>query len=575
VNGTAGGPAPGGTGVGALADDAAGSDVVITRPRVPRLRMVLVLAKVDASLLFRSTFILVGLVAGAFVIWAFGHTEQALWWNVGWQIGYGQVFIAMAALVAAQLAAGRPKRNAMADLYASFPASAAARTLAQLIGLVGAAPASLLLIGGTAAAVEIAGPDGVPSIWALAGGVLLVLAAGAAGIAIGVRFPHPLAGVLGALVLFVPFSQSNRLAGADIWLYPWIKPPQLDSLPGPLAGYPPVGAHAAELAGIAVLAGIIALVVTINGARARGVLVIAGIVSLAAICLAGAVQLRPIPTADLNELGRAVADPTSVQRCTTVGEGRYCLYPGFGSELSSIQAPVNAVLAHLPVQPADQLTIAQTAPLSPDPTLTHGHPDSQVSQWNAQLQASGDGSDVPSGISLPVTVRPSDARFYLALAAGEWAVRFQPTTTSNGPPCVPVDQAREAIAIWLALLATHTPAGQLSSGLAGPSGGQQAMEPVAPAGALVAIWTYPGQETGNLISFGPQTTAVGYELASAMTKLPEQQVSHVLQTAWAKWVDWQTTDAQLAAALGIPVPSVAQSDRTPAPGNLPLPPVCT
>ena len=34
---------------------------------------------------------------------------------------------------------------------------------------------------------------------------------------------------------------------------------QLASLPGPLAGYPPAGAHALELAGLAVLAGIVAL----------------------------------------------------------------------------------------------------------------------------------------------------------------------------------------------------------------------------------------------------------------------------------------------------------------------------
>lgn len=556
MNAAAGGPAHSGAVAGAPAGDAAGPGVT-ARSLAPKPGTVLRLAKADAWLLSRSVLILVGLLAGGVIIWAFAHREQPLWWNVAWQIGYGQVFIAMAVLISAQLAAGRSSRNAMTDLYASFPTSAAARTLAQLIGLLGALPASLLLIGGTAAAVEMTGVVGVPSIWALAGGLLLVVAAGAAGIAIGRRFPHPLAGVLGALVLFVPFSQSNRFGGPIIWLYPWIKPGQLDFLPAPLAGYPPVGAHAAELAGIAVLAGIVALAVSADGARARSVLAIAGVLSLAATCLAGAAQLQAVPTADLNSLVRASVDPVSAQRCTTLGEGRYCLYPDFGPELASIQAPVNAVLMSLPVRPARQLTVAQATELTPDSTLTHGHPEPQVSRWNAELQQGpGIGGGATSAIYLPVNAPPSEARFYLALAAGEWAAGFRTqVATGDSSPCLPYDQAREAIAIWLALLATHTPAGQLQSGLNGLG---RDWEPMSPQGILVATWSYPGEDVGNLASFAPQTTAAGYLLASAMMRLPEQRVSQVLKGTWAQWVNWRATDDQLAAALGIPMPALPQ-----------------
>jgi hypothetical protein len=567
VNAAAGGAAPRDAVAGPPADEATAPGVT-TRSRAPKLGTVAGLAKTDALLLSRSVLILAGLLAGGVIIWAFAHKEQALWWNVAWQIGYGQVFIAMAVLVVAQLAAGRPSRNAMADLYASFPTSAATRTLAQLFGLLGAMPASLLLAGGTAAAVEMTGVVGVPSIWALAGGLLLVIAAGAVGIAIGRRFPHPLAGVLGALVLFVPFSQSNRFSGPNIWLYPWIKPWQLDFLPGPLAGYPPVGAHAAELAGIAVLAGIVALVVSANGARAKSVLAFAAILSLAATCLAGAAQLRAIPTADLNRLVQAAVDPVSVQRCTTVGEGRYCLYPDFGPELASIQAPVDAVLTRLPVRPARQLTVAQATEVTPDTTLTHGHPEPQVSQWNAELQRGpASGSATASTIYLPVNVTPSDARFYLALAAGEWAAGF-PTEIANGnsSPCLPYNQAREAIAIWLALLATHTPAAQLHSGLTGLG---RDWEPMSPQGIFVAIWNYPGEDVDNLASFMPQTTAAGYLLASAMMALPVQRVSQVLKGSWAQWQNWQATDQQLAAALGIPMPALPQPPGPFPTGNQP------
>jgi len=139
-----------------------------------------------------------------------------------------------------------------------------------------------------------------------------------------------------------------------------------------------------ELAGLAVLAGIVALAVTVSRGRARGGLATAGILAVAVICLAGAAQLRPIPTTDLNHLIAEVADPASVQRCTTASQVRYCLYPGFGRDLPSLEAPLNQVLAHLPARPDQPLTIRQvvsvdfTQPALTDPTLTHGHSKRQV-----------------------------------------------------------------------------------------------------------------------------------------------------------------------------------------------------
>jgi hypothetical protein len=428
----------------------------------------------------------------------------------------------------------------------------------------------------------------------LAGGLLLVIAAGSAGIAIGARFPHPLAGVLGALALFLSSGQSHLPWAAGVWLYPWESfSDQLSYLPGPLAGYPPAGAHALELAGLAGLAGIVALAVTVGRARVRGGLAAAGIVAVAVICFAGALQLRPIPTADLNHLVSEVADPASVQSCTTVGQVRYCLYPGFGRQLPSLEAPVDGVLAHLPARPAQRLTVRQVASLSlPDATLTHGHPSREVSRWDAQVQQApgSDGAAPASVIYLPVGAWPAaggqlaDAHFDLALAAAEWAVRIPPQATGSPASnvflaCVPFDQAREAIAIWLAILATHPPASELHAGL-GTGGSTSGSE--LRNNTFVQTWTYPGIGDPPYVTppgGGPQNTAAGYLLASAMTSLPEQQVSHVLKNAWASWLNWRTTDAQLAAALGLPVPSVHASvplppggTVAPGPGNAPQSP---
>lgn len=563
-----------------------------------RLRVVLGLARAEASLLVRSLLVLAGLLAGGTVAWVRIGSAEPLWWSAAWRSGSGQLVLGMAVLVAAQLAGGRARRDSMADLYASFPVSAGNRTAAHLAGLAGAVPASLVLIGASVLAVQVRGAIGSPGIMVLAGGLVLLIAAGAAGVAIGTRFPHPLAGALGALVLLLSSATTHLGSGAGIWLLPWEwAQDQLGSLPGPLTGYPPAGAHVLELAGIAVLAAVAALTAAASRALARGWLATAALVTVAVTCLAGAAQLRPVPAAELSYLVKEAADPASVQRCTTAGHVRYCLYPGFARDLPSVQVPVSAVLAHLPALPDQPLTIQQV--LSPDlldPTLTHGHRTHQVSRWQAQMLRAPGNVATPSAIYLPVGSWPAaggqlaDAHFDVALAAAQWAVRLQPQATGNPDghvllPCVPVGQAREAIAIWLAILAARPPAGELQDGLGGLETGR-GFQGVEVRGTLVATWAYPGWGASYITSLGaPQTTAAGYLLARAMVSLPERKVARVLKSTWARWLSWHATDTQLAAALGIRMPSVPAPPPLPGnstprttiaqPGHAPQNPLCT
>jgi hypothetical protein len=595
---TDGGAAPPGAGAAGPPGHHAPAGLT-ARSQTSRLRTVLALGRVEALLLLRNRLVLAGVLASGVVIWVFLRSAQPLWWDADWEIGEGLLVLAMAVLAAAQLAAGRARRDAMTDLYASFPTTAGTRTVAHLAGLAGVAPASLLLIAVATVGVQLLSPIGTPSIAVLAGGLLLVIAAGAAGIAIGTRFSHPLAGMIGALVPALASVQYQRFPGADTWLLPWPLESngagQLDHLPGPLAGYPPAAAHAAELAGLALLAGIVALAVTIRRGRARvrAGLAAAGAVAVTVTCLAGAGQLRPIPTADLNRLVAEAARPASVQRCTSVSQVRYCLYAGFGRDLPSLEAPVDEVLAHLPARPGQPLTVRQVLTLFlSDPVLTHGHPAQQIAHWAAQLQHAQPGvSDIApaSGIYLPVGSWPDTggqlaaARFDLALAAAEWAVHLAGTAgivSSNGFQCLPVGQAREAVAIWLAILATHPSASQLQGGL--PASGH--LFGMQVGNVIVPTWNYPGVGNGYVTppGGGPQLTAAGYLLASAMTRLPEQRVAHVLAGAWGRWLSWRTSDAQLAAALGIPMPSgpaitpfPSRGVVAPGPGPGPRSPVCT
>jgi len=554
-------------------------------------RAVVKLAQIEAGQLARSILVLAGLGFGGLLVWVFANHDQPVWWNGGWQIGYGQVVISLTVLIAAHLATARAHRDGLAELYDSFPSSAGQRTLAHLIGVLGAVPACLVLIGAVIGFFDLHSVIGTPDLAALAGGVLLVLAAGAIGVAIGSRFPHPLAGVLGAFVWFVPFSQSNRWSGAITWLFPWVEPPQLKDLPGPLSGYPPAAAHAVELAALAVLAGVVALALTAPARRQRIALGAGAAAALTAIVVACAVQCQPIPSAKLNHLMTEVATTGSAQGCTTSAQVHYCLYPEFDSLLASLQAPVDGVLAHLPVQPVPALTIAQTSELTldnplDDPTLTHGHSTQQVAMWIAQLQSAP--ANLPSSSAIYVDLgswpaRPqlADARFDLALGAAEWAVGLPTSTGLAARPvqCVPLNQAREAIAIWLAAQATHLPPAHFQGGNNGRLIGYSLAQV---DGTPVITWVYPGEEASYLASPGPQPTAAGYLLAQAMTRLAPARVTTVLAESWDSWTSGRATDAQLAAALGIKMPAVPSglvgplgNPITLQPGTVPPQPACT
>jgi hypothetical protein len=350
--------------------------VLATRPR---LRAAFALARAEGWLLARNVLVAGGLVVAAVVAWSFLSRGEPLWWKTAWQIGYAQMILSAAVLIATHLAAGRAQRNNMEDLYDSFPATAGTRTAGHLLSVLGAVPASLILVAATSAVAEVTGPFGGPDPAVLVGGVVLVIAGAMIGVAVGRRFPHPFVGVLAALAWLAPFSQSNRFNGAVTWLFPWVISQQLGNFPHPVSGYPPGVAHAVELAAIAALAGVVALAWTARAAIARAGLLTAGAIAVAVIGIAGALQLQPISTSNLNGLVAQVATPTQFQTCTTADGVRYCLYPEFASLRSSLEGPVSAVLAYVPTRPDQALSVEQAASLFlPDTTLTHGHPAAQL-----------------------------------------------------------------------------------------------------------------------------------------------------------------------------------------------------
>lgn len=532
----------------------------------PKLRAVFALARVEGWLLARNTLVVAGLLVAAVLAWSLLTRGEPLWWKADWQIGCAQMVLSAVVVIATHLAAGRAKRNNMADLYGTFPVTAGMRTAAHLISVLGALPASVILLAAASVLTLWQGAFGSPDPAVLAGGVLLVIAGAMIGVAVGRRFPHPFVGILAALAWAAPFSQSNRLNGPVTWLFPWVISWQFGAFSHPLPGYPPGAAHAVELAGIAGLAAVAAFAWQARTAFARGALFAAGTVAVAVISIASVVELQPISTSNLNRLVAQAATPAQFQTCTDLNGVRYCFYPDFASLRSSLEGPVNAVLAYVPSRPNLTLSVEQSTSLFlPDATFTHGHSAAQIDTWTDELANAPVNRPSQSTIFIGVgswpassTSAASAAHLQLALATADWAVGLPPSTgnVDIAPPCAPVNQAREPIAIWITLEATHSKAKGVRAVAGGPA---------------------------YLAAPGPQITDTGYLLAQAMTRLPAAKVTQILDQHWATWTNRDTTDAQLAAALGIALPTVSALNPTSQPGvnvstppsGIPTPPVCT
>jgi hypothetical protein len=554
-------------------------------------RVLLQTARFEAVRLTRSPLVVAGALASAGFIWWNNFRQVPLWWAADAGVGAGLLLLAGGVLMAAQLAAGRAKRDGMTQLYDSCPAPASARSGGLLLGIAGPV---LLAAAVTLAAVgwlDTLGPAGSPRPAVLAGGLTLVALGGAAGTALGTWRPHPLLGFLAAIVLALvewdvvsAFDGWKQITGPDIWLLPWTwNSAVLSSLPGGAVPIPPAGWHLAELAALTGLAALAALARTWPRRRTAAVLT-AALVAVAG--WSGWAQDKPVSVAAMSALVYQVTHPVQAQQCITASGVRYCYYPAFAPLVSRWQVPVNGVLGLLPRPAASRRLVIRQLDEDLDvfPPLAPVTPDSAAARQLLSLGARADnfgtaatsdphlipGESQPpvyTGLSWGLGSRLGSSQAELAALVADWAVGL-PTTApmvsvqdsggvedSGGSyteplACVPLSQAREAIAIWLA--ASATPVSRAAFG------------PPAKPGLDT-----PQVQVGKIWIYDPGWTMQGLTLANEMLTLPRAAVRRELAARWADWLRPSATDAQLAAALGVR-PVAVQRAPTPRPdGQLP------
>ena len=576
-------------------------------------RMLMLLGRAEAARLAGDPLVVLGFAVAAALIWWNNRMAAPLWWSSDITIGTAFLVPAGIVLIATQAAAGRPRRDGADWLYDSFPVSAVVRTGGLLLGVLGPVVLAAGVAAGAVIWLDSRGAIGAPQLAVLAGAILLVALAGAVGVALGTWAPRLAAGlltvvVLGAIELDLVLTYDGwvRPVGGTGWLFPWYQP---GSVPGSLAGISlpfPWLAHAAELAALTGLAVAAALWPSIQwrgiqrrgvqrpGTARRGAVAVLAAACVAATVATGWSQARPIPATEVSALVAQTVHPARFEQCEARGGARYCFFPAFRPLVGTWAVPVSRVLARLPAPPSRPLVVREVTGnryqlLASSPFgLPNRAPD--PSAW-AALQAFDDQTD-GQGPRPTLRFSPSDPPVIdlsqgedpggsldttgLAVSTAYWAVGL-PTTAPTivftdssgyGPvtvSCEPVGQAREAIAIWLAASAVPGPA--FRAELTYP-------EAVQVSGRWVRAYYLAGSGSSVI----PPATAEGVAVARAMLRRPAAQVTAALAARWPAWLSPAATDAQLAAALGMPMPKVPAPTRLMIrsardPGNPPSP-VC-
>ncbi len=570
-------------------------------------QVAVVAGRFEAVRLCRSPLVLAGLVIAAALIWWNSRAMVPQWWVWDVQVGSSLLPVAGTVLVASHLAAGRVRRDGATALYQSYPATPATRAAAHALGVAGPLILAAVLAVAAVSWLDFLGPVGAPQPAVLAQGVLLVALGGTIGVALGTYLPHPVAGILAAIVLglleadlLVPFGGPLQLPAGTAWLFPWTQPAVLAWLPGPKPAIPPP-AHLSWLVSLTVLAAVAALWRGVpRPPLARGTrltaLVAAGCLGLAG--WSGWAQTHPGPAGAQAAAAYQATHPGQAERCVSRRGVRYCSYPGFGHDVTRWATVVNGVISRVPAHLARPLVVRQvvdvnlyTAPLYGGyPPATAGQA-SLMSRLEAEVGrfASAQkydprlipGSSVPPVYADINWATGSTAGWYqlgLAMQAARSIARL-PTTWqrsasySCGPECsaqaqiacLPVGQAREAIALWLGAGATAATRPVFLSEL---RDGQEASRA---GGAWIS--SYSGV-TGYGYQAALQFTGQAAVLARAMLRLPERQVEAVLATRWPAWLSPRATDAQLAAALRIALPAAPPAPVSASDRGQPADPVC-
>ena len=553
-------------------------------------RGVVALARVEAGLLARHPLVAAGLLFSALLLYQLYDGLLPYLPRDDAGVTQGLLPLTAGAFLAANSTTLRSRRHGTEELYTSTAVTPTTRVAAHLLSVLTAVGlASGVVLCWLAAALAV-GATGLPDAAELITGPIMVGFGGALGVAVAMWVPNPRLAPLFllALALFQAWPGLVHVSGGLTALVPLT--PYLTKGWGafePISDFRPAAEHLLYLGGLAGLAVAAAL-----GRRYRSSALALAVLTALVVTVTGAsLQAVPPSRAAVHQALSLSLEPAAHQRCEHRESVRYCYYPGFAGYVDQWAPAVSPVLEATP-QPRTDLVVRQrTSPVQVDGVAEAASDRAQHAFWS---EPSGDAATAEVGVTWGVGTKRTafelalglevaklstgiprgahnyhvtrdDVRAYRTLygeesprnGGGDLALRAGEVI--NGQ-CIPADQARAVVALWLAGQASSGNAAALRSAVDGPLYGQSVPsdnddeavihDPIAKA--------YLDRNTLEL------PLAPGFVGESRFTRLdgayalkllehPRDEVLPVLHANWERWLNPSTSSGELARALGLPV----------------------
>jgi hypothetical protein len=505
----------------------------------------LTLAAVEGRRLLRNPLIAVGMALSVYL-----YVRGIAWGQMpvlprdDVRIGYALLPLATATLMTTNAAALRSRRHGTDELFDTVPTPPARRTAAQLLSTAVPVGLAILLVAVDLAYLILLGGVGRPNPFELATGPAVVALAGVLGVLLACLAPWigaaPVTLIgLAALWYFPYLSYHLRhrvFTWHSFWAFPWFgaSGPEADGANVLVGGW-----HLAYVGGLVVLMACLALA----RHQVRPATAVATVLALALTSSGAVAQARPLTAAQLIEEAQFASGAPGSQVCETRGRVEYCAWPTHVAWIDRWQRPIDGVMRRLPATVAGQgLRVRQMALGARDLCSNRSACRQQVAAAFDRAIAS---SDVRTTSSWPRGSGTGSAELVLAAAVGSWAVGLRTAPPRDEPPiCVPSDQARVVVTLWLAGQSTPQAAARL----------RQVVERKEGAPAL--------RHQLILGSAGDTTQWPWREAAYAVALLdqPAEEVAARLQRDWARFANPGTPTADLVAAFGLqPLPTLREA----------------
>lgn len=500
------------------------------------------LAALEARRLLRHPLIAVGVGLSMYL-----HVRGIAWGRMpvlprdDVRIGYALLPLAAATLLVINAVALRSRRHGTDELYDTLPTLAERRTAAHLLALSAPVGLAALLVAVDVVYLGLLGGIGTPNPFELATGPAVVALAGVLGVLLGRLAPWtsaaPVTLVGLAALWYFPYL-SYRITQRvftwhSFWVFPWFGERNGSEADGAnvLVG----GWHLAYVGGLVALMACLALA----RRRPRPGTAVAALLALALTASGAVAQSRPLTAGQLIEEAEFASGAPGTQVCETRGRVEYCTWRAYVPWIDRWQRPIDGVMRRLPAAVVGRgLRVRQMALDASELCSTWSACRNQVDAAFDRAIAS---SDVRTTASWPRGSSAGGAELGLAAAVGSWAVGLRTAPPRDEPPiCMPSDEARVVVALWLAGQSTAQAATSL----------RQALDP-ARADTLRPRLTL-GPTAGTT-----QWPRLEVAYAVALLDRPADEVAVRLRQDWTRLTSPGTPTAQLATAFGLqPLPSL-------------------